>query len=78
MQDHPPRSLDWDDFPDLGELVTGKVQGRTRPDQRTFFLNSTGIGAQFTALAHLIYSKARELGLGHEVPGDWFVESVQP
>ena len=78
MRDHPPRDLDWNDYPDLGELVTGKIEGRRRPDQRTFFLNSTGVGAQFTALAHLIYSRSREMGLGHEVPGEWFVESIQP
>jgi alanine dehydrogenase len=78
IRDHPPRSLRWDDFPDLGELVAGRIQGRTRPDQRTVFLNSTGIGAQFTALAHLIYAQARELGLGNEVPSGWFVESIQP
>jgi hypothetical protein len=29
-------------------------------------------------LAHLIYAKARELGLGNEVPSGWFVESIQP
>jgi hypothetical protein len=29
-------------------------------------------------LAHLIYVGARELGLGNEVPGGWFVESIQP
>ena len=78
MRDHPPRELDWNAFPDLGELVTGKIKGRERPDQRTLFLNSTGVGAQFTALAHLIYSDAKQLGLGHEVPSDWFVEAIQP
>jgi ornithine cyclodeaminase/alanine dehydrogenase-like protein (mu-crystallin family) len=78
IRDHPERSLDWDSFADLGELVAGKIKGRTRPDQRTFFLNSTGIGAQFTALAYLIYSKSRELGLGNEVPSEWFAEAIQP
>jgi alanine dehydrogenase len=78
IRDHPPGSLDWDKFADLGELVAGKIEGRARPEQRTCFLNSTGIGAQFTALAHLIYSKSRERGLGHELPGDWFTESIQP
>ena len=48
------------------------------PDQRSFFLNSTGIGTQFTVLAHLIHSRACELGLGREMPGDWFTESIQP
>ena len=78
MRDHPPRELDWNDFPDLGELVAGKIKGRQTPQQRTFFLNSTGVGAQFTALAHLIYGGCRELGLGHEVPAEFFVESIQP
>ncbi len=78
MRDHPPRSLNWADYPDLGELVAGRVEGRTSDQQRTFFLNSTGVGAQFTALAHLIYTHAIEQGLGHEVPADWFVEAIQP
>ena len=78
MQDHPPRDLDWNEFPDLGELVAGKIKGRQDAKQRTFFLNSTGVGAQFTALAHLIYTGCREQGLGHEVPAEWFVESIQP
>jgi ornithine cyclodeaminase/alanine dehydrogenase-like protein (mu-crystallin family) len=78
MRDHPPRELDWNDFPDLGELVAGKIKGRQNAQQRTFFLNSTGVGAQFTALAHLIFSGCRELGLGHEVPAQFFAESIQP
>jgi ornithine cyclodeaminase/alanine dehydrogenase-like protein (mu-crystallin family) len=78
MRDHPPRDLDWDDFPDLGELVVGKTKGRERPEQKTFFLNSTGVGAQFTALAHLIYNGCRNLGLGHDVPSEFFVEKIQP
>jgi ornithine cyclodeaminase/alanine dehydrogenase-like protein (mu-crystallin family) len=78
IRDHPPRDLDWNDFPDLGDLVIGKIEGRSSAAQRTFFLNSTGVGAQFTALAHLIYSRSRESGLGHEVPAEWFVESIQP
>jgi alanine dehydrogenase len=78
IRDHPPARLNWDDFPDLGELVAGRVSGRTGRDQRTFFLNSTGIGCQFTVLAHLIYSRARELKLGTEVPGELFSESIQP
>ncbi len=78
IRDHPPGELDWDDFPDLGELLAGKIKGRERADQRTCFVNSTGIGVQFTTLAHLIYTRAREAGLGHEMPADWFSESIQP
>lgn len=78
MRDHPPRDIDWNDYPDLGELVAGKTAGRTRDDQITFFLNSTGVGAQFTAVAHLIYERAKEMKLGESVPTRWFNESIQP
>lgn len=78
IRDHPPRSVDWDDFPDLGELVAGKIKARTSAQQKTFFCNSTGIGCQFTALAWLIYSKSLEMGLGNKIPADWLVESIQP
>jgi alanine dehydrogenase len=78
MRDHPPRSLDWNAFPDLGDLVGGAVEGRTAEEQTTFFLNSTGVGAQFTAVAQLVLDRARERGLGQEVPTGWFTESIQP
>lgn len=78
MHDHPQRELDWSRYPDLGELVTGRTAGRTDPEQRTFFLNSTGVGAQFTAVAHHVYTAARSAGLGTQLQADWFVESIQP
>lgn len=76
MHDHPERDIDWNDFHDLGELVAGKTPRRTNDQQRTFFLNSTGCGAQYTAVAHHIYAKAKAAGLGHEIPAEWFVESI--
>lgn len=78
MRDHPPRDLDWNDFPDLGELVAGRIAGRTDAGQTTLFLNSTGVGAQFTAVAQLIFDAAREAGLGQTIPTGWFTESIQP
>jgi alanine dehydrogenase len=79
IRDHQyPRDLNWNDYPDLGELVTGQVPGRTSPEQRTLFLNSIGVGAQFAAVGHHVYRLARERALGHELPIDWFVESVHP
>jgi alanine dehydrogenase len=76
MHDHPPRELDWNRFPDLGELVSGKVAGRSHDDQRTLFLNSTGVGAVYTTIGHLVYTKALENGLGHSIPIDWFLETT--
>jgi alanine dehydrogenase len=70
--------FDWSIYPDLAELLSGKAQGRTSPDQITMFVNSIGIGAQFAAIGNLIYYQARDRGLGRDLPIDWFVESVHP
>lgn len=78
MRDHPPRALDWSAFPDLGELVAGRTNRRRSGSDRTLFLNSTGVGAQFTSIAHLIYEEALARGLGRSVPTSWFTESMQP
>lgn len=78
MRDHPPRELDWNDYPDLGELVSGRIKGRTDDEQISLFLNSTGVGAQFTAVSHLIYERALSSGLGQTIPTKWFTESIQP
>jgi ornithine cyclodeaminase/alanine dehydrogenase-like protein (mu-crystallin family) len=77
MRDHPPRALKWNDFPDLGDLVAGNVPGRRDDVQRTLFPNGTGIGTVYTAVAHLVYRGCVERGLGHEIPVDWFVETIQ-
>jgi len=78
MRDHPEGALDWNDFPDLGELVSGKVRKRSREDEITLFLNSTGVGAQFTAVAHLIYERARKAGLGTQIPTALFTQPMPP
>jgi alanine dehydrogenase len=79
IRDHPlQRGVDWKDYPDLAELVSGKAPGRTSDDQITLFVNSIGVAAQFAAIGQLIYHKARGRGLGRELPIDWFVESVHP
>lgn len=51
---------------ELGEIVLGRVPGRTDPEQITFF-KSVGSAAQDIAAAHTAYQRARELGLGVEV-----------
>jgi hypothetical protein len=37
-----------------------------------------GLGLQFAAAAGLAYRKAKEAGLGRELPTDWFTEDVHP
>jgi ornithine cyclodeaminase/alanine dehydrogenase-like protein (mu-crystallin family) len=51
---------------ELGELVTGKAQGRTHPDELTVF-KSLGIAVEDLAAAEHVYGRAREAGAGVEV-----------
>ena len=78
MRDHPESEINWNDFPDLGELVSGRARRRISDDEITLFLNSTGVGAQFTAVAHLIYERARTKGLGTEIPTSLFNQPLPP
>jgi ornithine cyclodeaminase/alanine dehydrogenase-like protein (mu-crystallin family) len=53
--------------PELSDLLLGQVPGRRSDADVTLFLNYTGLGYQFAATGHVIYTKARELGLGREI-----------
>lgn len=48
---------------ELGEVVLGRVAGRTSPDDVTIF-KSLGMAVEDVAAAHLAYVKAAERGLG--------------
>jgi alanine dehydrogenase len=37
-----------------------------------------GLGMQFAALGAVIYEQARGLGLGQEIPLNWFTQNVHP
>lgn len=79
VRDHPlQRGVRWGDYPDLADLVSGRAPRRTDPGQITVFVNTIGVGAQFATIGRLVLQKAREQGLGKELPIDWFVESVHP
>ena len=68
----------WESIQEVQDLVAGKVAGRTRADQITVFNNNTGAGTQFAALGAAVLRKARSLGLGREIPTEWFLEDVSP
>jgi alanine dehydrogenase len=72
----PP--IDFRTQPTLPDLVSGRTPGRQRPEQVTCFLNQMGLGLQFAAIGAVVYRKAREAGLGRDLPTDWFTEDVHP
>jgi alanine dehydrogenase len=74
---HVASQVDLGSQPDLGELVTGQVP-LPPPGSPTCFVNAIGLGVQFAALGSLAYERARERGVGREIPTDWLLESVHP
>ena len=68
----------WLSAPDLKDLVTGKAQGRANAEESTCFLNNIGMGLQFAAVGAAVLNEAKAKGVGHEIPTDWFLESVHP
>jgi ornithine cyclodeaminase/alanine dehydrogenase-like protein (mu-crystallin family) len=58
----------WDEAYELAELVVGRAGGRTDSRQITYFHNNGGLGTQFAAAAWAAVKRARELGLGRELP----------
>jgi ornithine cyclodeaminase/alanine dehydrogenase-like protein (mu-crystallin family) len=66
------------ELPNLHDLVLGRTKGRTAPQQVSCFLNYVGLGYQFAAVGSLLHRKAVELGIGRELPTDWFTEDVNP
>lgn len=68
----------WDDFAGLPELVAGRKSGRVNAKEITCFVNNTGLGLQFAALGTILLEQAKKMGVGTELPGDWFSETVHP
>ena len=59
--------LDWSDVRELGEVVTGKVKGRTSPSDLTLF-KSLGIALEDVAFGELVYQRALAAGVGKPMP----------
>ncbi len=75
---------EWDEkLQELGMIMTGKAPGRIDSSKITLFGGSgtgpsAGLGIQFAAVGSIIYERACEQGLGHEIPSEWFLEDVHP
>ena len=70
--------VDISKFPTIAEVIAGKARGRESDDEITCFMNNLGLGYQFAAAGSVVYKKAKEQGVGHELPTDWFTEVERP
>jgi alanine dehydrogenase len=62
--------------PELADLLLGRAPGRQSDRETTLFLNYAGLGHQFAATGHVIYTKARERGLGRELDTDTLTSAL--
>jgi alanine dehydrogenase len=69
---------DWSKYPEICDIIAGKMPSRTNDSQITFFLNNVGTGVQFAAMGYCAYQTAKEKGLGHEIPSEWFLQDIKP
>jgi ornithine cyclodeaminase/alanine dehydrogenase-like protein (mu-crystallin family) len=70
--------IDITKFPTLAEIIAGKAKGRQSDKEITCFMNNLGLGYQFAAAGSVVYRKAKQQGVGQELPTDWFTEDIQP
>jgi alanine dehydrogenase len=73
-----PADVDITKFPTLAEVIAGKAKGRQSDTEITCFMNNLGLGYQFAATGSVVYRKAKEHGVGHDLPTDWFTEDICP
>jgi ornithine cyclodeaminase/alanine dehydrogenase-like protein (mu-crystallin family) len=62
----------------LSDFLVGKTPGRLNGNQITMMNKGWGLGIEFAAVGKLVYDKARKMGLGKELPGDWFTQTSHP
>jgi alanine dehydrogenase len=63
-------------LPELTDLLLERQPGRQSDRDITLFLNYTGVGYQFAATGHVIYTKARALKLGREIDTDLLTSAL--
>jgi ornithine cyclodeaminase/alanine dehydrogenase-like protein (mu-crystallin family) len=61
----------------FADVVAGRAAGRTSREQVTYSERGNIQGAQFHAVAAVVYEAAREKGLGREIPTEWFLQDIR-
>lgn len=60
----------------LSDIVVRRHPGRTKPDEITLLgaFASFGPGTGYSALGAMVMERARQRGIGRELPNEWFVQ----
>jgi len=68
------RDADFERYPLLEDVIVGKAPGRRQQEEITYFWNNAGLGLQFAAAGYVIFKRAKEEGMGREIPTDWLTQ----
>jgi alanine dehydrogenase len=61
----------------LADVVRGRAPARTAREQVTYSERGNIQGAQFYAVAAVVFEAARRQGLGRELPTEWFLQDIR-
>ena len=64
------------EYPFLADVISDKIPGR-ESDTETIFYDNNSAGLQFAAIGRLVYDRAKELGLGVNLPMEWFQQDIR-
>ena len=56
--------IKWEQLLEIGEILAGKKEGRTKAEQVTFYKNNAGQGVADVALGALVLEQVRKKGSG--------------
>jgi alanine dehydrogenase len=59
--------IKWDHLIEIGEILAGKKEGRTKPEQITFYKNNAGQGVADVALGALVLEQVQKRGTGQKL-----------
>jgi alanine dehydrogenase len=64
-------------WPNYGDLYYGRAKGRENDRQVTFYHNFGNQGLAFSSVGGYVYRKAKEMGLGRQLPTEWFLQDIR-
>ena len=74
---HPPRDEDRAQLVHLDEVLAGRTVARATPGEITYSERGNIQGAQFHAVAGVIYEAAVAASLGRHLPTEWFLQDIR-
>jgi len=70
------RRYETNEYPLLANIIAGDIPGR-QSDTESIYYDNNSAGLQFAAVGRVVYEKAKDAGLGMEIPMEWFQQNIR-